>query len=112
VSKLEPHVLGGSPPDDVDLFLADLDDEARFVKGAAPVSEEALESSTSDEDQTKEGFIRLADFLKRKLPRIALHNYPRSIRARAIMSYRHQKDLCSGEAEPELVALSQIDKVA
>jgi len=103
--------LGGPPPDDVDLFLADLDDEARYVKGATEVSEEALESSTSSEKSpSKEGFVRLADFLKRKLVKVALKNYPRSVRARAIMSYRHQKELFAGDPETDLTATSQFDK--
>lgn len=93
VSKLEPHVLGGPPPDvDVDQFLSDLDEQSQDVDAAHEATDQPLESDISDGGAASEGFVRLADFLKKKMAQNGLKKHPNSRRSVAISAYQFQKE--------------------
>ncbi len=111
VTKLEPHVLGGPPPDvDVDLFLSDLDEQSQDVDAAHEVTDQPLGSETSEGGGANEGFVRLADYLKKKMAKNALKKYPNSMRSVAILAYQTQIEIGPhSDQESEVEELPHFD---
>ncbi len=93
VSKLEPHVLGGPPSEDVDLFMSDISEQSQDVEATQEVTDHPLENGDLGDGEVKEGFVRLADFLKKKMAnKAAFNKKPRSKLAVALRAYHKQLD--------------------
>jgi hypothetical protein len=98
--------MGGPPPDiDVDLLLSDLDEQSQDVDETREVSDQLLESDTSGGDEVKDGFVRLADYLKKQMSKKALQKHPFSRRAMALRAYMIQKETFSDSDNSEVDAL-------
>ena len=68
VSKLEPHVLGGEPLSTLDEFLEELSEDFSSAQPAqqTETAESSIDPGSAHEKEVAEGFVRLADYLRKK----------------------------------------------
>ncbi len=91
VSKLEPHVLGGPPQDEIDQVLQAMDEESDTVHPTVATSEEPVEDAVTQDKSFKDSFVRFVDFLKNKKQEPL--GGRRSKKAIALRAYQRQSDL-------------------
>ncbi len=87
VSKLEPHVLGGPPAEDLDNVLESLDEASIDVGEVDPTEQDPLDSTKEHTENLSDTLVRLADYLKSRNQR------NKSLKSVALSRYIWQRDL-------------------
>lgn len=88
VSKLEPHVLGGLPDDDLINVIESINENSNDVSQLESATDENnLDSSRLHQQNLNDTIVRLADYLKHR------KGQSRSKKAMAFRHYIWQRDL-------------------